>query len=447
MGRGHHAYIGEIYFWPGMSKAQPPKGAKSWLRSLAAVAICSLSYAQPPQPLTLARAREIALQNHPRIQSAGLVAQAANQTVTEARAPLYPLLAGNVTGAGAQHNSTLTSGYVTTSSLYSRLGSGIIASQLVSDFGRTSSLAETARLRAAAQNRNVVNTKQQVLLEAVESYYGQLSADAVLRAAKAALDNRSVTLRQVRALAQSALKSTVDVSFAEVAVSEAELQVYSAENDLEAGRTRLAAALGYEASAVFQLADEPLPPPLAASPEDLIAQAMRERPDLAGLTLTRDAAYRFADAEKRLRYPSINLLGVAGGAPARDERLQGTYSAAAVNINIPVLNGGLFAARQAEADFRAKAATSDVRDLTVLITRDVRTAWLDANTAFRRLDVTARLLVEAKQALRLAQLRYDNGLGSIVELNQAQFSETDAEIEGARAKYDYLSRRKACWCC
>lgn len=78
-----------------------------------------------------------------------------------------------------------------------------------------------------------------------------------------------------------------------------------------------------------------------------------------------------------------------------------------------------------------------------MIARDVLMSWLEANTAYRRLDVTARLVVEADQALRLAQLRYDNGLGSIVELNQAQFSQTAAQIEAAKAKYEYMGRRAA----
>jgi outer membrane protein len=409
-----------------------------WLATWCATAIC---VAQPPQSLTLDQAREIALRNHPRIQSAGLIAEAANAAVTQARAPYYPTLAGNFTGAGAQSGTTQSAGALTTSSLYSRVASGIALGQMVTDFGRTAGLAATARLRAGAQARNVVNTRAQVVLEVSQAYYQALAADSVLKAAQAAVDNRSLTLRQVRALAASLIKSTLDVSFAEVALSEAELQLYRAENDVQAARARLAAALGYEASAPFALADIPLPSPLTPEPDSLIAQALKDRPDLAGLALNRDAAARFADAEKRLRYPSISALGAAGVLPTHDDRLHGTYSAAAVNLNIPILNGGLFAARRTEAELRAKAASSDVQDLTVLIARDVRLAWLEANTAFRRLDVTARLVQETAQALRLAQLRYENGLGSIVELNQAQFSQTSAEIEAAGAKYEYLSRR------
>jgi outer membrane protein len=114
-----------------------------------------------------------------------------------------------------------------------------------------------------------------------------------------------------------------------------------------------------------------------------------------------------------------------------------------VNVSIPVLNGGLFRARREEAESRAAAAGKDIQVLSIQIARDVRVAWLEASDAFRRLDVTARLVAQANESLRLAQARYDNALGSIVELNQAQLNRTSAEIAAATAKYEYLSRRAA----
>jgi outer membrane protein len=414
----------------------------SYLRCAALNAmVCAALWAQAPAEVSLAQAEHIAVQNHPRIASAQLTAQAGGFVVKQVRSAYYPTLSGNVTGVGTDRGSVLSAGAVTTSSIYSRQASGFVASQLLSDFGRTASLEESAKLRNASQNQNVTDTRARVLVEVEQAYYRALASDSVLKVARATLDLRRLTLRQVSALAQSALRSTVDVSFAQVNESQAELDLFRAENDATASHARLAAAMGYARDQPFSLVDQPLPTSLNPDVDALIEQAKRERPDLAALQLNREALDRYAEAEKRLRNPTIQAVAVAGVAPFRDDRLPESYSAAGVNVNIPVLNGGLFKARREEAESRAAAAAKDVQDLSVQIARDVRVAWLNANDAFRSLDVTARMVAQANEALRLAQARYDNALGSIVELNQAQLNQTSAQIAAASAKYDYLGQR------
>ncbi len=411
------------------------------LLSVSAATRVAIAQAQAPRRLSLAEAEQLALRNHPRISSANLLAEAAKSVVTESRSAYYPVVNGNFTSVGAEHNSTLAAGTLQTSSLYSRVAAGLTVGQLITDFGRTSNLAESAKLRASAEEQKVQNTRAAVLIEVDQAYYEALAADTVLKVSQAVVQNRQLILRQVRTLAQSSLKSTLDVSFADVAASDAELALVRGENDVAASRARLAAALGDRQARQFELTDEALPPALEPAPELLVAQALKDRPDLAALRLNRDAAYRFANAERDLRRPTVTLMGVAGGLPATDSRLHGTYSAAGVNVSIPILNGRLYAARGSEAQLRAEALDRDIDDLTVQISEQVRVAWLAANTAFRRLDVTARLVAQAQQSLRLAQVRYDSGLGSIVELNQAQVSQVSAAIAAAGAKYEYLSRR------
>jgi outer membrane protein len=411
--------------------------------SVGAVLVCGAAWAQTPAAISLAEAQQVALRNHPRIASAELGAQASGFAAREVRSAYYPTLSGNVTAVSSEYDSTLSTGAVTTSSIYTRAASGVVASQLLTDFGRTSSLVQSAKLRTASQNQNVTNTRAQVLAEVQQAYYGALGTDSVLKVAQATLDLRKLTVRQVSTLAQSSLRSTVDVSFSQVVESQAELDLLHAENDAKASHARLSAAMGYDEDQPFSLTDEPLPEPLNPNVDALIEQAKRDRPDLAALRLNQEALDRFAEAETRLRNPTISAAAVAGVAPVRDDRLRESYSGAGVNVSIPVLNGGLFKARREEAESRAAAANKDVQDLSVLIARDVRVAWLDANDAFKRLDVTARMVAQANEALRLAQVRYDNALGSIVELTEAQVNQTSAEIATASAKYEYLSRRTA----
>jgi len=106
-------------------------------------------------------------------------------------------------------------------------------------------------------------------------------------------------------------------------------------------------------------------------------------------------------------------------------------------VNIPIFNGHLFGALRTEANERARADDQYVRDLQDRIVRDVRTAWLGANSAYQRLAVAEQLLKSATDALDLAQARYKLGLSSIIELSQAQLNLTQAQLDSATAKYDY----------
>jgi outer membrane protein len=393
------------------------------------------------QTLTLAQAEQTALRNNPKIGSASLTAQASEKQITESRAASRPTLNGFVTGTGAEVATAVSAGALTTSSISNRAATGISLSQMITDFGRTSNLTRTAQLRAAAQDKNVVNTRAQVLLEVRQAYYQALGASSALKVAQAALGARQTTLRQITALVQAQVNSTVDQSFSEVLVSEAQLAVYQAENDSHEALTRLSAAMGYSDEQKFTLVDEVAVTPLDADAAALVSQALSQRPDLLALRMNRDASQRFAEAERRLRYPSITALAAGGVVPAHDHTLHDSYAAAGINFSLPFLNGGLYSARYAEADLRAQAADKDVQDLSVRIARDVRMAWLQANTAFQKLAVTDRLLAQSTEALRLSQARYDAGLGSIVELTQSQLTQTSAQIGEAVAKYDYLSRR------
>lgn len=396
--------------------------------------------AQAQRVLTLDEAEALALKNHPRIASAAFNAKASGATVAQVRSAFQPSITGNLTSVGADRDTTISAGSLQTSGLASRAATGIGVSQLITDFGRTSRLADSARLRAAAADRDIVTTRAQVLLQVEPAYYNTLSAEAVLKVAHARVNMHQVTLKQVRALADSHLKSTLDVSFAEVSLSEAELALYQAENAVEASRALLSASIGDEKNEHFLVADVPLPGRLADDADTLVAEALKNRPDLAVAKLNLTAAERFADAERKLRYPAVSLAGVVGAVPIRQKNLSNAYSAVGLNITIPFLNGGLFAARRAEAEFRARGADKDADALAVQIAGSVRVASLEADTAWRRLDVTAGLVDQATTALRLAKARYDIGLSSILELTQAQLSQTSAQIAAANAKYDYLTR-------
>jgi outer membrane protein len=405
-------------------------------------AVAATATAQAHKTLTLAEAEAIAVKNHPRLNSAQLNARAADAVTRQIGAARYPTLASNLTGVGAQNNSAVAAGAVTTSSLSSRIpAAGVVGSQLLFDFGRVSNLTRSSELRAGAKRQTAQATRAQIVLQVRSAYFQSLQAQSVLQVARETVAARQLTLRQVTRLFESKLKSSLDVSFAEVNLSEAELLLFRAENDIKSALAELAAAIGLDALEPIQLKDELLPDPLGPEIAPIIEQALRNRPELRGARLQHDSALQFARAEKSLLYPSVSVIGTAGIVPIHQHNLNSSYSGVGINVNIPLLNGSLYSARRTEAELRAQAAAQDTRDLEIRIERDIKVAWFNATNAFRRLEVTARLLDQANRSLRLAQSRYDLGLSSIVELNQAQLTKTSAEITNAGAKYEYQIQR------
>jgi outer membrane protein len=410
-------------------------------RAVAAAVIAAFTAlpvaAQNVQPLSLKDAEARALQNHPQVIAGQYAAQAGREAVREVRSAYFPAMYGSVTGAEAQSGSRIAAGGLNNPIILDRLAAGLSGSQMLTDFGRTSDLVQSSSLKSQALQQDVITDRAVVLLGVDRAYFSALRAQAILRVAQETVTERQLVVDQVSALAASALKSGLDVSFAKVNLGEAQLLLLQAQNDLAAAFASLAAALGQSDAPAYALGEEPLPPPPSSDGAGLVAQAMRERPDVAAERLAKDSARKFADAEHALWFPTISAVGAAGVAPYRQAGLDSRYSAAGVNVNVPLLNGSLFSARSSEANLRALAEEQRLRDLENRVAHDVRVALLEAQTAFQRLDVTNQILDQASQALDLAQARYGLGLSSIVELTQAQLNKTRAEIEQASARYDY----------
>lgn len=402
--------------------------------------------AAAPQKLSLQDAEQIAIQNHPQIQAAVNLAAVAKAQVTQARSAYYPLAYGSVTGAEAENNSRISAGGLTSPRIFDKYANGFTVDQLVTDFGRTHELVKSSNLHAQAQQENVVTSRADVLLGVDQAYFAVLRSQAVLTVAQETVKERQLVSDQVTALEQNKIKSGLDVSFADVALAQAQLLLIQSQNDVDASYAQLSAALGYGDQRTFQLTEEPLPPAPPADFQNILQQAIKSRPELISLRLDASAAHAYAKAERDLWFPTISAAGAAGLAPvvgqagltsSTSSSLAPRYAAAGFNVNIPIFNGHLFGALRNEATSQARAEDQNLRDLQDRVVRDVRMAWLNANSAYQRLSVTDKLLAQANQALDLATSRYKLGLSSIVELSQAQLNQTQAQIVQAGAKYDY----------
>lgn len=392
------------------------------------------------QKLTLQGAQNIAIQNHPQIQAATQLARAAAAQVTQVRSAYYPQASGALTGADAQNGSRIAAGYLNSPSVFEKFAGGAQVSQLVTDFGRTHELSKSSNYHSQAQQASIGTSRADVLMQVNLSYYNVLKAQAVLRVANETVKDRQLVTDQVTEMAKSNLKSGLDVSFAKVDLSRSQLLLVQAQNDVQAAYAQLSYAMGYPGERMFQLTDEPMPGAPLPDVDPLVAEALQNRPEIASQGLDLKAAQSYASAERDLWFPILSAVGVAGLVPYRRDPLPSHYAAAGFNLNVPLFNGRLYNAQHTEAVARAAAQEQYLRDLEDRIAEDVRTSWLNANSAYQRLSVTQELLKQSTQAFDLAQARYKLGLSSIIELSQAQLNLTQAQIDQISAQYDYQSQ-------
>ena len=390
--------------------------------------------------LTITQAEQIAIRNNPRISVGRLLALAQAQVTREVRSAEFPTAIGSLTAVDAHAGSRITAGALNNPSIYNRAAGGLTVSQLITDFGRTHNLVLSAQSSARAQLESEHATVLDITLTVDQAFYQALTAHAVLKVAQQTVAQRQATVDQIGALTAQKLRSDLDLSFANVQLSQARLLQLDAENNAQDAMAGLNAVLGSETNQPYMLVDETSanPEPGPQDPEAMVQSAFEHRPDLAALNDTYKSAQQFSRAERDLWMPTVSALAAAGSTPIRADQITSPwYGAAGANVNIPVFNGFLYNARAKEAGLRANAAQQQVRDLRDTIARDVRTAVLQAQAAFQRIGVTQEMLNQSNMALDLAQARYNIGLSGIVELSQAQLAQTQAEIDYASARYAY----------
>ncbi|HWC58333.1 MAG TPA: TolC family protein [Verrucomicrobiae bacterium] len=393
--------------------------------------------------LDLAGAQKIALEKHPEIAAANYRSMAAQEIVKETRAGFFPSVNLFGTAAGVNEpGARILAGGLNNPSVYDRAAGGVAASQLITDFGQTANLTASSKFRAQAEQQNANATREQILLEVAAGYFNVLKAQSILNVSQQTLDTRQLLFNQVELQASNKLKSELDVAFARVALAEAQLLLQKARNDANAAMISFSSTLGYHDSHTFALAEPPeFVDAEVTNVEQLVQTALDKRPELASLRDRYQAALRLAKSQGDARLPVISAVGVAGDAPVRDDHLSENYAAGALQLNLPLFEGGRLVARERESQYQAQADNELLRAVEDNIVRDVHLAVLNVNDSLEEYHSTQDLARNAAEAYQLAAARYKIGSSSIVELSQAQLALTSAQIGETGARYNVMIER------
>ena len=446
--------------------ARPPSGAGrrlvapwltlvmvSWIAPAAGAAPPPATSAPPTQKtLTLSQAEELALRHQPTLRQARGQTEAAEGRVEEARSGYLPQASANGSyqrttgnfalrpGALPGVNTTSSSGWSTTTYNYYNLG--LSASQLIYDFGQTS-----GRWRAAAANRDAAQmgelTAEQQALFSVRRAYFLVRADRDLIAvAEEALRNQEKHLVQIQAFVQAGIRPDIDLAQARTAVANARVQLVGAVNNNAVALAQLNQAMGIRERVVYDLADSALP---TVAGEDgtldaLIDNALAMRPELATIQRQRRAQELTVAALRGAYGPSLGAAaGLTETGPSLDNLVPNWFFG--LTLSWSFLQGGLTTGQIHEANgtLATLAAQEDALRLSVGV--DVEQGQLGVRAAKSSIDAAQEALLSARDQLRLAEGRYANGLGSVIELGDAQVAYSTAAAQDVQARFNLSSAR------
>jgi len=402
-------------------------------------------------PLSLAEAEALALRNQPSLRQSEAVVDVDRARVEQARAPYFPQLAGTIQYQITTGNFVPRPGAVltnaapppaTSNQTYDFYTAGLVASQLISDFGQTTGRWRAARATTDAARATADNDRANVLGEVRRAYFQLRALQDLAKVDAEALANQERHLQQVEGYVKAGLRPGIDQATAETDVENARVQLIKAESDCLAARALLAQALGAQGDQAYELTDSDFPPVAGedSAPAVLLEAALRARPDLRALERQRLAQESVVSAALGAYGPSLFANASVTDAGREIDALVPNWSVGATLV-WPLSQGGLATGQlhEAQASLRGLAAQEETLRLSVWV--QVDQAALAVRAARSSRTAAEKAAVSARNQLQLAEARYATGLGSALELSDAQLALTQAEAQAVGTRYALAQSR------
>jgi len=399
----------------------------------------------PAGALTLEQAVDNALRERPLLQAGTERIAAAEARIRQARAGLLPRVDVQASATdGPLGSPPLGLGGLVGTPIKKHTGGSLNLVQTLLDFGRTHNTVRARREEVKATEEQLQADRNRVVLEVRQAYFQALQARGLVDVNQRLLEQRRLVARQAETLRDNGLATRVEVDLAELNVSQSELALVRARNDVETSFASLSAAVGRVIPSGTPLAEPVAAGAGAASLTESLAAAEEGRPELRQIAAQERAFRHLESAAKAGKRPLITGVGSVGKInPVPLFEAGDKPFAVGVALTVPIFTGGLVEGQTEEARRNAAAAGANREELRNQVRQQVTAAIAGVAAAQESIRVAQAQRVRAQDALSLATQRYQTQLGSIVELSQAQVAAATAEYDLLRSQYDLGLARAA----
>ncbi|HLK93454.1 MAG TPA: TolC family protein [Polyangia bacterium] len=411
----------------------------------------------PPDPVagapvvTLAEALRAARVHQPALDLARGNSVTARGLADQARGALLPQLNGSVSYTRATTNFVPQPGGTTPSGMQAQVSSfstvplwvaRLSGSQLVYDFGESINRWKSARAAADAVDASFYTTAAQVDYNARSAFFTARAAKDLVGVARDNLANQEKHLAQVQGFVEVGTHPAIDLSQAKADRATAQLQLITAENSYAVAKAMLNQAMGVERSVDYDLADEEMPPVVGedGNVEVLVDDAKQKRPEMANLRFNLKSQQLGLLSARDMYWPALSLSGSANDSGPYVDRTSWNYSGM-VSLSVPLLQGGAIDAQIHQAQGQLVQAQAQLETERQQVRLDVEQARLGIRAAKAAIESAEDALVNTRDRLRLAEGRYTTGVGSIIELGDAQVALTTAAANKVSAQYQLYTAR------
>ena len=400
------------------------------------------------QILTLDDALLIALDNHPNLQAARERIGAQRAVVGQQMAAYYPTVS-----LASQYRTSQTQ---RSQDAHDTPGSESYSSEAkfnftLYNFGKREGAVEAARETLNATSHNYKTTVDGVILGVKQSYYAYLQARAIVVVREETIKSRDLLVRQARGFYEVGTKARIDVVRAESNLYTAQADLIAAQNAVKVAWVTLKNALGLGELPERPLAEEAIMTTIPYALDQAKEIAYASRPELKSFEAQRKAQDQNIATARRGHLPDLIFdasygrkhdssetadNGAAGNRHLNSFPLQPAWSVT-LSLNIPIFDGFRTTNRVEESLRNYYVIKSQEEQQRQQVALDVEQSYLRMVELQERIKANEAAAKAAKENLDLANGRYQVGVGSIIEVTDAQTLYTDAQTTYVRALYDY----------
>jgi outer membrane protein len=436
----------------------PPRGLSQCAgvaTTPAAVAVCAgralpedrAATIDPSRSYTLAELIDIAERSNPRTHILWERAKQRAEALGVEKSSYYPVLAG-VAAFGDQRTiepfpkPLAPRGYTMVE--VPIVQPEITLQYLIFDFGNREGRVDAAAAQKLAAGANFIAANQQVAFRVASAYYGLLTAQEQLEAARETLKTAQTTQDAAEDRLNNGRATLPDVLNARAETSQSDFDLESADGDEKIARVTLTEAVGAEPSPHIQIdgqKDTPLPHELTLSIDALIDRAMANRPDLQAQASEIRAAEDTIRQAKAAYRPQISLMGSVAQTtvwPTTDYGQLGFASvptwSAALGIEWRLWDGSARKNELAIAESKRREAKDEMTELRDQTTREVWTAYIAFRTAVRKEQAAEALLDSASTSYSASLEAYQYGVKNLVDVLTAEKQLAQARLSGVSAR-------------